>query len=262
MRSRLFTSPAAWGEASPRTTLLDARPESEFAFSAVVDTNVILDIFSCHDLDATYTRLGAAAAIDDRNARYRRARVRGSMLLAMYLNASRATTYSLHAEAVAKLTEKAPPKDTTSFLPAFTTEIVHFIKDRLFSEWVAGTSKEPETARGDAADELLIAKAKYFGVPVITNEGFKPSGIVDEKMRALAKGAGVVAVTPEEFYAGKLDEATAIADFLARFRQFAPDRIRTGRKHVPRLLSTVFGYYQHVLLGVTKGRALPVSVSI
>ena len=70
---------------------------------AVTDTNVMLDIYSCHDVslnyDALHGRIGVAA-LDDPSIVYRRARARESLFLAMHFHKVKAVTYSLHSERV------------------------------------------------------------------------------------------------------------------------------------------------------------------
>ena len=58
---------------------------------AVVDTNVLLDIYSCHDVSNSYeqgAQIDTEAFVDSGEAVYRRARARESLILAMYFHAA------------------------------------------------------------------------------------------------------------------------------------------------------------------------------
>lgn len=52
--------------------------------SAILDTNVLMDLYSCHELIRTYDQAGITA--HSREAVYRRARARGALLLAVFLS--------------------------------------------------------------------------------------------------------------------------------------------------------------------------------
>lgn len=99
---------------TPHDTLSGTKPmqSPESQFTAVVDTNVLLDVYSCHDVAKTYddvhSRLGVAA-VDERSVVYRRARAQESLWLAIYFNKIGATTFSLHHESVELLTARVPP---------------------------------------------------------------------------------------------------------------------------------------------------------
>jgi hypothetical protein len=83
---------------------------------AVLDTNVKLDIYSCHDFvrtadDAITKATGTpVAALEEPRVTYRFARARESLLLAMYLHARSAKTFSLHRELVDRLTTSGPSR--------------------------------------------------------------------------------------------------------------------------------------------------------
>ncbi len=106
---------------------------------AVVDTNVLLDIHSCHDAMDSYNKahaLLAAAAIDDPSVVFRRARARESLLLAIYFDKIDAVTHSLHNEAVDRLVDRSPPAPGgTSIASDFTMTFVHFVKDHVLPGW-------------------------------------------------------------------------------------------------------------------------------
>ena len=106
---------------------------------AVVDTNVLLDIYSCHDLvgsfDLAHQSLGDGV-LGDPSFLYRRERARSSLLLAVYLDRIKATTCSLNAEPIAMMLRSAPPMGGGLDLRSdFTTFVVYFVKDHVLSDW-------------------------------------------------------------------------------------------------------------------------------
>jgi hypothetical protein len=248
---------------------------------AVVDTNVLLDIFSCHDLTDTFDAIHALnehAAVDNPSVVHRRARARESLLLALYFNAIGATTYSLRNEADSMLTTKVPPGQE-SLEMHYTTLAVWFVKSLLLLDWNAGAltpasgweknlSKPPVLRRkqvvaptGNNADAWHIACAKEHGLPLVTNEGFNPTSYKEGKIARRAKADGVRALFPKDFYAGKIDEAAEIGGFLQRFRDEAPAYLETNPSQ-RNALQMMFGVYRHTLLGETEGHTEPVRVTI
>jgi hypothetical protein len=235
---------------------------------AVLDTNVFLDVHSCHDLTETYAKLGPAA-INDLSVVYRRARARESLLVAIYFNKIKATTFGLHFEMIELLTGRAPPTPVrgVSFEAEFASVFTWFVKDHVLPDWTPAVPTEPGNERGNGADRVLIATAKEHNVPLITNEGYGQTGIVDEKMRKLAKDSGVRVFAPREFYRGKIDEAVEIARFLQRFDERAPLYLdahwrKHGHDKSGELLGIVNGYYRHILLGETQDPNAPVRVAV
>jgi hypothetical protein len=240
-------------------------------FDAVTDTNVLLDIYSCHDLstayDQAYARLGGGA-VDDLAVVYRRARARESLLLAMHFNKVKAATCSLHFEPLDLLTRRAPPAPGGATLESdFTTVFIYFVKDYVLPDWTTQMPTQPGGEAGSDADKAYVAFAKEHGLPLITNEGYGQNGIVDEKMRKLAKDEGVAVFAPREFYAGKIDEAVEIEAFLRRFKEQAPaymeERKRDlGEDNIGEVLTWIFGYYRMILRGEVEGSTTPVRMSV
>ena len=231
-------------------------------FVAIVDTNVLLDIFSCHDLSTLYDRLGHAdVAAYDPQATYRRARVRDSLLLAMYLHNRGATTFSPY-EARTIMVARVPPSAVDTFENHYTTIIVNFVKDQLLSRWRALSQNEDDNLHGTRVDESLIALAGERQVPLITNEGFTQAGVVETGIRERAARAGVVAVAPREFFQGQLDEEGAARAFIAAFRGRANGYIDSHPKRdvVLDSMKWAAGYLRHVLFGETNNteQAVPV----
>jgi hypothetical protein len=252
----------------------------------VLDTNVLLDVHSCHDVSTTYQRLFytmGAAAVNDASVVYRRARARESFLLALFFNKNGLTTCSLRAEAVDILIRRVPPApgEATSLELAFTELFIWFVKDYLLPNWKAqaagpgvGWEKtlsapalltpelltpghpELENPTGSRADAWHIAEAKELRVPLVSNEGFNPAGYETGKIKRRATEEGVSAYFPHEFYGGKMNEADEIGAFFERFTEEAPryldaKRQELGADRTGEALDFVFGYYRFVLLGET-----------
>lgn len=223
---------------------------------AVVDTNVLLDIYSCHDLVRSFDRAQTMAegARADPSFAYRLNRARESLLLAEHFHRLMASTCSLNAEPIALMQRCAPPAAGGLDLRSdFTTFFVHFVREHVLAGWkpmvVNGAD---ETA--NRADERLISLAKRYSVPLITNEGFSTIGLSETKLRKSAREEGVVALAPREFYGSQADEDELSEGFLSRFRAAAPpylaDRELTfGKDEGPRVLEWIYRFYRFVLEG-------------
>lgn len=223
---------------------------------AIVDTNVLLDVYSSHDLIKTYEMTHARVgikAIDDPTVSYRRIRARESFLLTLYFNKLKATTYSLHSEVLNMMRTRVPPAEGGETMESdFTRTFLWYVKDYLLTDWNATCATKPGNEAKNAADEAYIAQAKESRLPLITNEANGPNGIVDEKMRKLAKDAGVPVFAPREFYAGWIDEGLEITNFLRRFTTESHGYMNARRKKFGEdktsdVLDWVYGYYRLVL---------------
>jgi hypothetical protein len=240
---------------------------NEHQILAVVDTNVILDTHSIHDVMGAYDR--EHADLDAPDLVFRRARARESLLAMVYLNKIKARTFSLHSELLEQLTKYAPPEATpgTQFESDFTRMFIWFVKDYVLPDWDSRLPREPGGERANGADAALIDAAKELGVPLITNEGFNKDGYGEGKIGKSAAAAGVTWYHPRTFYEGKIDEATESKAFLDRCRAEAPRYLddlwtKRGRDKSDELLKLVIGSYRHILLGETEGRTTPVRVTL
>lgn len=81
----------------------------------VLDTNVILEIYSVHDIE------GLGASSDQKNLAYRRERARDALLFGYFCHMLGLTTASLKTEAYQRLVENVPPKDDGPWQVAYTT---------------------------------------------------------------------------------------------------------------------------------------------
>jgi hypothetical protein len=238
--------------------------------TAVLDTNVMLDVYACHDiLDAhekaverftqapeLHTSLGDLDILRDPKIQFRLLRARESLFLAMHLHKTRATTFSLRGEFETKLKDLAPlePAGTDVRRPLYTGTFVNFVYDALFFDWNA--SMVADSHAGHAADSALLRFAKVGNLPFITNEGRKTDGSIDwdaKKIPARAKALGVRACSPREFY-GNIDEAGERNDFLDRYKTAAPkyldSRPDAQSRHIwEQLLRRTLNHYSLILCG-------------
>jgi hypothetical protein len=187
-------------------------------------------------------------------------------LLAMHFNRIKAVTHSLHFEPIELLMKRVPPGGMT-LESHFTTVFHHFVKDYVLPDWEHQVPTQPGTESKNQADAAYIDLAKRNGLPLITNEGYGQNGIVDEKMRKLAKDAGVAVFAPREFYPGKVNEAAEIEDFLRRFKKTAPAYMEKrekelGEDDIGKLLGFMYGHYRMILRGEVEGRSTPVRLSV
>ncbi len=106
---------------------------------AIVDTNVMLDVLSLHDLDKTYcddfAKLGPAAR-DTTRFQYRHERARSSFLMALHFDAIGATTHPAQAELERLLYANVPKVAGGEDIRCdFTTFHLHFVKDMVLRSW-------------------------------------------------------------------------------------------------------------------------------
>jgi hypothetical protein len=207
-------------------------PKAGSPFVAVVDTNVLLDIYSWHDLLDTAERLHPLlgdAFVEDPHFAFRLARARESLLLGVYFNSIGARTYSLRAEPLRllqKVSPRVPLSSTEELANSFTTRFVNFVHPRLLGNWIMEWAEDPEIVVGNDADEMLLEFAADHQLPLVTNEGYTPKGVIHEKMRLLATDRGVRAYTPAEFCRAKsFDPQAGARAFIEDFGRLAPHYI-------------------------------------
>lgn len=195
-------------------------------FTALVDSNVLIDVDSIHNLARPPT-VGQASLQE------RRVRARDALLLAICFHELRAKTYSLR-EAVAVLTRDVKP-GSGGIEEHFVTCGIYFVRPLVLSRWTA--LHPPEiNLRGNAADDHFLAKAKEFGKPLITLEA---------RLARRAKAAGVEVFKPAEFYVGRMDRDDAVRRFLQRFKARAR-AFEKGRPGIG-LVDAVLEFYVELL---------------
>jgi len=237
-------------------------PSEHPSVSAILDTNVLMDLYSCHDLIRIYDKAGIT--VHSREAAYRRARARGALLLAVFLHRSKAVTYGPYAEPLRLMERNVDPTSGDTFAYHFTNHFTNFVRETLLGDWQHASSEGNDAGvKGDAADERILGFAKEHAAPLVTNEGFSPHGIALHGLRARAQAEGVAVFTPTEYWTGKLDPAEASEWFLKHYRDnvslFIADH--PNPPAAEKSLMWMYGAYQHVLLGRTEGLKLPASVA-
>lgn len=238
--------------------------------TAIVDTNVLVDLYSCSDLLKEYESLGLpdlARAMRTPKAIWRRARARESLLLVWHFHLVEARTFHLVTEQIDILLRPDVAKPGGGkFTGAFATVFVNFVKERVLSGWNSGTNEDVGRGlKGTAIDNLLLATAKRAGLPLVTNEGYSESGVADIKLRGKCVAQGVPVFIPRHFWLGKLDPTVEGARLLHRFDTFAPPYLAEAsdrlRPHLRKALVDVRAVLHHVLTGeIVGGERLPVEV--
>jgi hypothetical protein len=236
-------------------------------FAAVLDTNVMLDAYSVHDIMGAYDK--QHTDLDAPELVWRRARARESLLALIYLNRMGWQTWGLHSELFTQLERVAPPGATagTSFESDFTNMVIWYVRDHVLTRWEHHLPKKPGVEKGNAADQALVDKAKELGVPLITNEGFSQAGYSEGGIGKRAGKAGVKWYHPRAFYEGRIDEVKEIDNFIDRLRVEAPKYLaehwrRHGKDESDEFLRFMIASYRHILLGQTEGRSTPVRVKL
>jgi hypothetical protein len=179
---------------------------------AVIDTNVIVALFTCADIVGAVDR----NELPDRQY-WRLIRAREALHLGIYLNSQDSLTVDLHNEAIDKIRELVPPVADVTW--AYTHLFSNFVYPELLPAW-RSIGDARLFLKGNEADDELLRLALERSIPLITFEGHTPNGLIDQKLREKAKKAGADVFTPGEFVMGKLDEA-AVDGFLARYQDRA-----------------------------------------
>lgn len=257
-------------------------PFVELRPDVVVDTNVLLDLYTCKDLFRDYEAMCAGRPESEwvalsraREVVYRRQRARDAILLAVLLNKQRALAYHLQHEFLTLIKRVVPPTDTTSPETHYTSLLYRLLR-RALPNWRQMTDDvhpllvergvEPVEGPGlvgNAADTRLLGVAKEWAVPLITNEGFGPNGAVPGRLRDRARQAGVAVYTPSEFVGDQLKLAVELPRLLKRLR-IGVGPFMDGHP-APAVgldgVGLVFGYLQHVLYGTLRdGSRAPVTL--
>ena len=217
--------------------LAEAIRDHQPRITAVLDTNVMLEIYACHDvLDAhgksldkfrgapeLHTSLGDLDVMFEPKVQSRLKRARESLFLALHLHRTRATTVILRDEFDEKLRQLVPVIPSGSFAQSFTSTVEHFLHKAILFDWKVVADASPGTQRSHEADRDLLRFAKAAGVPFVSNEGRRPDGTIDwdaKKIPSRARAAGVTVCSPREF-CGAVDEATEREEFRTRFKTAA-----------------------------------------
>jgi hypothetical protein len=174
----------------------------------VLDTNVMKEILSIHDLSREIEGAGGgAAALQSPKVAHRIGRAKYSTLLGWVCSVRSWTTLSLLDEMLEILTRDVPPDERSSVNTGATKILIHFVKELVLKNWTLATDTDvPKTIRGEEADDALVSLAARERIPLISNEGNSPDGIRDmnargrSNIRAKAKSAGVLVFTPQQYF--------------------------------------------------------------
>jgi hypothetical protein len=230
---------------------------------AVLDTNVVLEAVSCVDLVKLYNNQPDIDPLSP-EATLRRQKARESLLLSIYLNSIKATTYSIF-ESMRITVREVDPNANDEFENHAMIIWTHYVKDKVLPDWVmTSPSSGDDEPTGNRADALLVERAKEHGVPLISHEGLSVAGIDPKSgIRRKAAAAGVTIVTPKEFY-GNMDELLQAALFMKRYADGAEGHIRSSTHPGIMRESMLWldGYYRHILYGITKGRSEPLPIRL
>jgi hypothetical protein len=158
----------------PDKAIVEANELGDTTIVAVVDTNVLLDLYSMHDA-------AIAAKKEPELLDYRFRRAGHTLRLAIYLDRTRSTTWGLGYELLEQLASVSPPSagivGPAAVNLAVTRTVIHLVREMLIPGWTELVSKPEECIRGNAADTRLVADAERLSVPIITNEGNSHRGI-------------------------------------------------------------------------------------
>jgi hypothetical protein len=107
--------------------------------TAIVDTNVLIDVLSSGDLERAYQRSNGT---DSDEATFRRVRSRESLILAWYLHSRGAKTCSLDDEPLRTLMAQAEPADKTKLQTQHVQLSVHLVNEHVLDRWTWLTISE------------------------------------------------------------------------------------------------------------------------
>jgi hypothetical protein len=219
-----------------------SRRATQTKIVAIVDTNVLLDLLSCHDVIAAREQPRA-------DAWYRFDRAAYGLRLAIHFHEIRATTLSAGDE-VLFVSTKLVPTEATDLMGWYRYLWLFFTKPKLLCGWRAqsGSTK----GKGNAVDDALIDFAKKYSCPLISNEGINSEGLIAKnRLRSRAADGGVTVMTPEEVCRGKRLSHTALQRFLNRFIEVGPsfDRQHKWYEAGQHRLAEVHDYYGKLLVG-------------
>lgn len=158
------------------------KPEGVDRSSAdlILDTNVVVEIYSLGDLLRVIDEKGLDTAIVSPKLGYRRHRMKHSLVLAWWLAGAGIPTSSLGAEHIEKMVTSISPPNSLSFL--LTIPFVHIIRDLVLGSWKFGALVDVDHYRMKAStDDEILRRGKDDATPIVTWEGYEegsPSGLV------------------------------------------------------------------------------------
>jgi hypothetical protein len=239
------------------TTSSPKRPDDDFRLegtcACVLDTNVLLELYSIHDLTKLYAaefEKHGETAEERALVLYRRQRAAYTLGLAIALHERSFTTFQLGGESLRILSDRVPP-DEDSLEAIYVQLFLYYVKDYCLANWNPVTDEKiDEGVKGNACDDILLNIARVNRLSLVTNEGSSERGLDDTHgMRGLAKTAGVQVFTPFE-YLGTLgvpfpDASIRFADcFRKRQDEYLATRKTSDHANVREHLTFIGKVYQ------------------
>lgn len=196
--------------------------------TAVLDTNVLMNIWSCFDI----TKPAPGNGSD-----FLRNRTRDALILTEYLSNIRATTWSAGHEYLKKMSKgsyitisgehtfqlpKVDPDDIYSPETRHHVLLLEILGNQpnfLGKRWRSLYDKSIEDITPQEFDNILLEYSIQHNICLITNEGLTSEGIKLSGLRKKAKERGGQALTPREYFEGKLDETAVAKAFIEDFNK-------------------------------------------
>lgn len=186
-----------------------------------LDTNVLVDVVSNHDLDEAGGGLVRAATASQPTPgrqyvrwQYRWERARVALALAWWLHRERRTSASLKHELWARvLSVKAKPGTVDG---AHAWLFANFFKSAVVPSWFMGRCEDPafddvhlvsgQPGDGNRRDQLLVRMARHAEVPLVSWEE-QPTGAI---AREAAIAPAVTVVTPIKYLTNVKQDVDAL----------------------------------------------------
>lgn len=195
----------------------NADPAKMVESTVFVDTNVVAEFDTLADLfNLSDKHLTIEDSLRSPEFRYRQYRLKHSVLLMWWFAKNKIVAGVLGNECIDLVTGRlAVPKLPSQYTVA--KAIYHVVRPFVWQGWhVAAVSTVNHALTGTDADDELLRVASEDNVPVITWEGFTPTGFVanPKKLRDKCKARGVPVFTPAEYLAA---ERVDLEDQTRRF---------------------------------------------
>jgi hypothetical protein len=210
--------------------------------TAIVDTNTVLNVISCHDLIDPDQKT-------ERYAWYRLDRAAYGLRMAIYFHETNAFTLSAGDETLDLATRLVPPEDN-DIAGWYLRLWFYFTHRKLLRRWNTGSAAVSGT--GSRVDAALMDLAREHACPLITNEGIGPDGPTARKgIRTAAALTPVQVMTSEEFCGRFPLSRTRMKRFLREFARLGPHFYRGHRLYfdLQRFMRDVHTFYVGLLLG-------------
>jgi hypothetical protein len=178
--------------------------------AAVVDTNAMMDLVSCHDVIDALKK-------SERDAWFRFGRAAYALRMAIHFHETRAITFSAGREALDITVYRVPP-DVNDIKTWYVRAWFQFVQPKLLHQWTIKPAAI--SGKGNEVDDGLVELARQLGCLLISNEGIGPGGPNGNKdgIRAKAALASVRVMTTEEFCRSSRLSRTRVKRYVRAFR--------------------------------------------